>query len=146
MNRPFLLLTLTLIPLLPARAEQPTGEQKLVGEWRYEDDQQHLLVRYVFRSNGTFSSELWRKGELGRKLEGLWAIEGNMLVYIYTSDSRGQGQPGLQERDRLLRIDESSYTIEAGDKAQRTYFRVKTLDAPPRGTASIAGLRRVASL
>jgi hypothetical protein len=123
MNRCLLLLGL-LVVFLPARA-QSIDKDKLVGQWRYEDAQQHLLVSYVFRPDGTFTSELRQNGELVRKLEGFWAISGEMLVYTYTNDSRGQGQPGLQERDRLIRIDESSYTIEAGDQARRTYWRVK---------------------
>ena len=135
MNRCWLLLIL-LIAFLPGggcskekvkvTAEQPIDKQKLlVGEWRFEDEQQHLLVSYVFRSNGTFASELRQNGEQVRKLEGLWTIEGDKLVYTYTKDSLGQGD-GLKERDRLIRIDDSSYTIESGDKAQRTYFRVKS--------------------
>jgi hypothetical protein len=67
-----------------------------------------------------------QNGEQVRKLEGVWGIDGEMLVYTYSRDSLGQGEPGLQERDRLVRIDDSSYTIEAGDKARRTYFRVKS--------------------
>ena len=124
MNRCLLLLAL-LVVFLPARAAQSIDKEKLVGKWRYENEQQHVLVSYVFRPDGTFTSELRQNGEQVRKLEGLWAINGEMLVYTYTNDSRGQGEPGLQERDRLVRIDESSYTIEAGDQARRTYWRVK---------------------
>ena len=125
MNRCFVLLAL-LIALLPARADQPIDKQKLVGEWRYENEQEHVVVRYVFRRDGTFVSDLLRNGEQVRKEEGLWKIDGEMLVYTYTKDSRGQMEPGLEERDRLIRIDESSYTIEAGDNTPRTYFRVKS--------------------
>jgi uncharacterized protein (TIGR03066 family) len=124
MNRCLLLLAL-LVVFLPARAAQSIDKEKLVGKWRYENEQQHVLVSYVFRPDGTFTSELRQNGEQVRKLEGLWAIDGEMLVYTYTKDSLGQGEPGLQERDRLVRIDDSSYTIEAGDQAQRTYWRVK---------------------
>jgi uncharacterized protein (TIGR03066 family) len=125
MNRCFVLLAL-LIAFLPARADQPIDKQKLVGEWRYENEQEHVVVRYVFRRDGTFVSDLLRNGEQVRKEEGLWKIDGEMLVYTYTKDSRGQMEPGLEERDRLIRIDESSYTIEAGDNTPRTYFRVKS--------------------
>ena len=125
MNRCLLLLAL-LVTFLPARAEQVIDKQGLVGEWGYKDEPKHILIRYVFRPDGTFTSELRANGEQVRKLEGLWAIDGEMLVYTYTKDSLGQGEPGLQERDRLVRIDESSYTIEAGDNARRTYFRVKS--------------------
>ena len=135
MNRCWLLLIL-LVVFLPGGGcskekvvsvePPPIDKQKLlVGEWRFEDEQQHILVSYVFRPNGTFTSELRQNDEQVRKLEGLWAIDGEMLVYTYTKDSLGQGD-GLKERDRLVRIDDSSYTIESGDKAQRTYFRVKS--------------------
>jgi uncharacterized protein (TIGR03066 family) len=125
MNRCLLLLTL-LVAFLPVCAEQPIDKKKLVGQWRYEDEQQHVVVSYVFRPDGTFTSEMRQNGEQVRKLEGVWGIDGEMLVYTYSKDSLGQGEPGLQERDRLIRIDDSSYTIEAGDKARRTYFRVKS--------------------
>ena len=124
MNRCLLLLGL-LVVFLPVRAAQPIDKQKLVGEWRYENEQEHVSVSYVFRPDGTFVSELRQNGEQVRKEEGRWAIDGEMLVYTYTKDSRGQMASGLEERDRLIRIDESSYTIEAGDQARRTYWRVK---------------------
>ena len=123
MKRCLLLLTL-LVAILPVRAEEPIDKKKLLGQWRYEDEQQHVVVSYVFRPDGTFTSEMRQNGEQVRKLEGLWTLEGELLVYTYTNDSLGQGD-GLKERDRLIRIDDSSYTIESGDKAQRTYFRVK---------------------
>ncbi len=47
------------------------------------------------------------------------------LVYTYEKDSVGQVGAGARERDRLIRLDESSYTIEGGDGGQRTYWRVK---------------------
>ena len=124
MKRCLLLFTL-LVAFLPVRAEQSIDKKKLVGQWRYEEEQQHIVVSYVFRPDGTFTSELRANGEQVRKLEGLWTIDGELLVYTYTKDSLGQGD-GLKERDRLIRIDDSSYTIESGDKAQRTYFRVKS--------------------
>jgi hypothetical protein len=114
-----------LLAFLPAHAGQSSDKEKLIGTWRYEDATHHLAVSYIFRPDGRFTSELWQNGERARKLEGLWAIDGEMLLYIYTNDSRGQAQTDLRERDRLIRIDESSYTIEAGDQARRTYWRVK---------------------
>ncbi len=124
MNRCLLLLPF-LLTFLPARADQPIDAQKLVGEWRYEDEQQHVVVSYVFRADGTFTSELQQNGEQVRELEGRWAINGEILLYTYSKDSLTPGESRLLERDRLIRIDETSYTIESGDRAQRTYFRVK---------------------
>ncbi|MBA2431046.1 MAG: hypothetical protein H0V56_02895 [Chthoniobacterales bacterium] len=104
-------------------------QTKLVGEWRYVDEEAKVEARYVFRADQSYTSELWRDGELARKFEGTWAVEEGMLVYTYLKDSMDQIQTGARERDRLLRIDESSYSIQAGDGGTRTYFRVKEDEA-----------------
>lgn len=129
MHRSFLLLLVfSLTALLPLRAEQSAEEQKLVGDWRYEDAAEKQVANYSFRADGTFTSELHQNGELVRKFEGRWTIEKGMIVYIYETDSIGKVMGGARERDRLERLDESSYTIEAGDGGHRTYWRVKATE------------------
>jgi uncharacterized protein (TIGR03066 family) len=120
MNRCLLLLAL-LVVFLPARAAQTTDKEKLVGTWRYQDKEQ--VATYVFHPDGTFHAEL-RQGEKVRKFEGLWKIRDDLITYTYKKDSYGRAN-SVVESDRLLRVDESSYTIEAGDRNQRTYWRVK---------------------
>src|SRR5258708_39894840 len=113
MNRCFLLLTF-LVAFLSARGEQAIDKQKLVGAWRCEDEQQHLIAQYVFRADGTFTSELRKdSGELVRKLEGLWAIDGELLVYTYINDSLGPDQHRLEERDRHFRFQRSCFSLFA---------------------------------
>lgn len=102
-------------------AEPPLETGKLVGTWRYQDKDQ--VSTYVFHSDGTFNAELQR-GEKVRKFQGLWAVKEGMITYTYEKDSYGRANSVI-ERDRLIRLDESSYTIEAGDRNQRTYWRVR---------------------
>jgi len=127
MNRSFLLLLLLSLALLvPCRAEEPAFDPtKLVGEWRYENEPQKQVAQYAFRADGTFTAELFQGGESVRKFEGRWKIEEGMILYTYEKDSLAQVGAGARERDRLIRLDESSYTIEGGDRGQRSYWRVK---------------------
>lgn len=112
---------LTFAALGPCVAEPPAETSKLAGTWRYQDKEQ--VSTYVFHPEGTFNAEL-RTDEKVRKFEGLWVIEKGMITYTYKKDSYGRAN-SVVESDRLIRLDESSYTIEAGDGNQRTYWRVK---------------------
>ena len=128
-RRLFFLLCCLLAALLPARAAEPSpgavDQEKLVGRWRYEDQANSMTAKYEFRQDRTFTAELVQGGEVTRKFEGRWAINEGMIVYTYEKDSINQVQGGARERDRLIRIDDSSYTIEGGDRGQRTYWREK---------------------
>ncbi len=115
----------SLAAFAPCRAEPTVDQAKLVGEWRYENEQQKQTAKYVFRADGTFTAELLQGGESVRKFEGRWKIEDEWLVYTYEKDSVGKIGAGARERDRLIHLDESSYTIEGGDGGQRSYWRVK---------------------
>ncbi len=107
-------------PSKPVKAEAA----KLVGQWRY-DDKAGQIATYVFKDNGSYTAELRRDQNVVRKFSGLWRMADGMIVYTYLSDSLGQVNEGAVEKDRLMRIDADSYTIEAGDHLLRTYFRVK---------------------
>jgi len=119
-----LLLLVTMALLSPCRATLSAEEEKLVGQWQHEQEE-GPVARQVFRANGTYIAELRRGDELIRKFEGLWRLDGDMIVYTYTADSLAQIPVGTEERDHLVRVTENSYTIEAGDHLHRTYFRVK---------------------
>ncbi len=125
MRHLFVLFLLSLVLMRPCHGEPVFDQGKLAGEWRYDDEQQHQTARYIFRADGTFTAELRQGDELVRKFGGRWAFEEGMIVYTYESDSLGRVEPGMRERDRLERLDETSYTIEAGDGGHRTYWRVK---------------------
>ncbi len=121
-----LFLFATLTSSLPAGEPEGAPErQKLVGQWRYQDEINNQIAHYQFRPDGTFTGELRHNAEVVRKFEGRWTVENGMILYTYDKDSMNQVGGGARERDRLLRIDDSSYTIEAGDGGQRTYWRVK---------------------
>jgi hypothetical protein len=119
------MLLFSLAAFAPCRAEPALDQAKLFGEWRYENEQQKQTAQYAFRTDGTFTAELLQGGGSVRKFEGRWQIVDTWLVYTYEKDSVGQIGAGARERDRLIRLDESSYTIEGGDGGQRTYWRVK---------------------
>jgi hypothetical protein len=121
----FLSVILSLVLFAPCRAEPPFDPAKLVGEWRYENEPQNQVARYVFGADGTFTAELFQGGESVRKFTGRWKIEEGTILYTYETDSVGKVGAGARERDRLIRLDESSYTIEGGDGGQRSYWRVK---------------------
>lgn len=61
-------------------------------------------------------------------MEGKWSVEDGMIVYSFVSDSLNRVASGVVDRDKLVRNDENSYTIIAGDGVQRTYWRVKGED------------------
>ena len=112
-------------PLHPLQAQSAFDPAKLVGEWRYENEAQNQVARYVFRADDTFTAELFQGGESIRKFTGHWNIEEGMIIYTYETDSLEKVFAGARERDRLIRLDESSYTIEGGDGGQRSYWRMK---------------------
>lgn len=127
MARPlFILLTLLLTSLAARSADElPADAQKLIGHWQYEAQGEAPGARYDFRPDGSFTAELYKGDEVQRTMSGQWKVEEGMIVYTYESDSLSQIASGARERDRLIRVDESSYTIQGGDGGQRTYWRMK---------------------
>jgi hypothetical protein len=83
------------------------------------------VAQCTFRENGTYTAELRKGDELIRRFEGLWRLDGEMIVYTYLTDSLELISEGTVERDQLIRVTDDYYTIEAGDHVRRTYFRVK---------------------
>jgi hypothetical protein len=123
--RVLLLLLINLAMLAPTLAALSPAEEKLVGRWQYDDTAAGTVARQDFRANGAYTAELRKEGKLIRKFEGLWRLDGDMIVYTYTADSLALIPVGTTEQDHLVRMTENSYTIEAGDHLHRTYFRVK---------------------
>jgi uncharacterized protein (TIGR03066 family) len=122
----FLLVAFCVVAAAPAFSEeQAINSTTLVGKWKYEDETIERLVRYDFRADGTFVAEMQQAGSVARKLDGQWAVEDGMLVMTYKNDSLAQMPPGQQERDRIMRADESSFTIEFPGEHRRTYWRDK---------------------
>lgn len=120
-----LLLSLLLFGLAAFAEESSFSKEKLRGHWRYQDEAAKTAAEYIFRADDTFTAELRQGGELVRRYDGKWEIQDEWLIYTYEKDSLGQVESGARERDRLLKLDDSSFTVEAGDRNVRTYFRVK---------------------
>ncbi len=122
-----LLVFVAAVLLAAISAAAPEFDQnKFVGEWRYQDEARHQVASYLFRADGTFTAELRQDGKVVTTMNGRWHVEGATLVYIYSGSGVDQNAIGAREADRLLRFDDNSYTIQARDGNQRTYWRVKT--------------------
>lgn len=125
MNFRHLLCLLLFGALVAFAAEASYSKEKLRGHWRFQDEEKGITADYTFREDDSFVAELREGGSLVRRFEGKWRIEDEWLIYTYEKDSLGQVGDGARERDRLLSLDDSSYSIEGGDRSVRTYFRVK---------------------
>ena len=99
-------------------AKEPKDAAKLAGTWRCETDLR--VATYVFAPNGTFSAEL-REGKNAAKFSGKWALTGDTIEYTYYEGNTKT----VVDHDRLVSVDDSSFTIEEADGNQRTYWRVK---------------------
>ncbi len=91
---------------------------KLVGTWRYEGDAR--VATYILVQDGTFAAEL-REGTNVAKFTGRWKIADGTIEYTYYEGNA----KSVEDRDKLLRVDETSFTIATSDGQQRTYWRVK---------------------
>lgn len=99
------------------------GRNALVGEWKYADKIQSC--RYGFQPDGRFTGEVHYRGKLVSKFRGRWAVKGDALLYNYISDALGRIPAGATDRDKLLRVQEDSFLIEAADGSQRRYLRIR---------------------
>ena len=110
--------------LLAACASLPhQGRESLVGEWRYADKLQSC--RYHFKKDGSFTGEVRLRGELASKFTGTWDVQGDLLLYRYTSDELGRIPAGATDRDKLLSVERDSILIEAADGSRRRYARIR---------------------
>ena len=110
--------------LLASCANLPSDKgNSLVGEWRYADNIQSC--RYAFESNGTFTGDVSYRARLVSKFSGRWAVEGDLLLYNYLSDTLGRIPAGATDRDKLLNVRKDSFLIEAADGSRRRYLRIR---------------------
>jgi hypothetical protein len=116
-------LALLLFLIVSCAAVRPTTQSKLTGEWRYTDKIQSC--HYVFKGDGTFNGEVTYHGNLVSKFAGRWSVEGDALLYQYSSDALHRIPVGATDRDTILSIQNESFTIEAADGSQRTYSRTR---------------------
>lgn len=107
----------------PAPEAPPSLEAaRLVGTWRYSNDQQ--TATYSFERNGTFTAESKTENSV-RKFRGVWELKDGAIIYTFTSDSGGGQMVGRKDADRLEQVDQSSLVIIVADGTHRTYWRVK---------------------
>lgn len=102
---------------------QPTPSSSLVGEWRYTDKIQ--ACHYVFDTKGTFRGDVVYRGKTISKFTGRWSVNRDTLLYTYVSDELNRIPPGATDRDRLLKVENEFFVIEAADGSKRKYLRVR---------------------
>jgi hypothetical protein len=116
------LLLLTLCSLASCAGLQSNSSSSLVGEWRYAD--RIKGCHYVFDRNGTFSGDVVYHGKTISKFTGRWSVDGDTLLYTYTSDALGRIPAGATDRDKLLTVHREFFVIEAANGSKRKYLRV----------------------
>ena len=95
----------------------------LVGEWQYADNLQSC--RYNFRKDGTFAGEVRVQAKLVSKFRGVWAVQGDLLLYRYIGDELGRIPAGATDQDKLLSVEKGSFLIEAANGDRRRYLRTR---------------------
>jgi hypothetical protein len=95
----------------------------LVGAWRYADAGQSC--RYHFKKDGTFVGEIHLEAKLVSKFRGAWTVQGDYLLYRYTSDELRLIPVGATDRDKLLSVQRGSFLIEAANGSRRRYLRLR---------------------
>ena len=101
---------------------QSRAASGLLGEWRYADKIQSC--HYVFKSDGSFSGEVIYRKKLISKFTGRWSVDGKYLLYTYANDLLDRIPAGATDRDKLLRVQQEFFIIEAADGSKRKYLRV----------------------
>ena len=115
-------LALTALLLASCATVGPPRGSKLLGKWRMTNPQ--ATVDYTFMKNGTFSGRVTAAGRLVANFTGNWSVEGDEILYEYTSDTAGGIAPGTRDRDKLIQIAPDHFVIEARDGSRRKYIRV----------------------
>ena len=114
---------LTVCLLASCAGLPPASSSSLVGEWRYADKIQ--ACHYVFDPNGTFHGDVVYHGKTISKFTGRWSVKRDFLLYAYTGDTLNRIPAGATDQDRLLRVEQESFIIEAADGSRRKYLRVR---------------------
>ena len=99
-------------------ADSVSDAAELAGTWRYQGDAR--VATYFLSADGTFSAEL-SEGTSVAKFKGKWKLADGTIEYSYYEGTT----KSVVDRDKLLRVDETSFTIQVADGNQRTYWRVK---------------------
>ena len=73
---------------------------------------------------GVLAATWFTRKKLISKFTGRWSVDGNNLLYTYTSDALDKIPAGTTDRDKLLSVHEEFFVIEAADGSRRKYLRV----------------------
>ena len=118
---------LVLISLLSSAActnlESTNPARRLVGDWRYADENQSC--QYSFKSDGSFTGDVRHQSKLVSKFTGRWSIVGQTLHYLYLSDALGSIPAGATDHDQLLEVKKDHFVIQAANGERRRYVRVR---------------------
>jgi hypothetical protein len=109
--------------LLVSCGSLPPSQASLIGEWRYCDEVK--ACHYFFEPDGRFHGEVILQGKTVSRFAGRWSVNGDNLLYEYTSDTLHRIPVGATDQDRLVRITAKSFTIIAADGREREYSRVR---------------------
>jgi hypothetical protein len=113
-----------LLMLLVSCATVPRSlRDRIVGEWRYADET--MTCQYVLSSDGRFNGETTLRGRPLSKFTGLWSVEDKTVLYRYTADKLKRIPAGTIDRDKLLKVEKDSFTVEVADGSRRRYVRVR---------------------
>src|ERR1044072_376203 len=104
-------LSLGLCLLASCGGIQSASGSSLVGDWRYADKIQSC--HYTFQADGSFTGEVIERKRLVSKFRGRWTVQDNALLYTYLGDALGRIPKGATDRDKLLKIQNDSFLIEA---------------------------------
>lgn len=123
-RRPMRVFSLLAICLFGSCATSPHLLQRdLLGQWRYSDPAQSC--RYVFSPDSTFRADVAIHGKTVARFTGRWSVKGDVLLYEYLTDERGEIAPGSTDHDQLLSVQKDYFIIKAADGSQRRYDRVQ---------------------
>ncbi len=122
------LLVLSMLPTLLSAAETDAElKTRMVGtwlstfEWKNADDPEFWVT---LRGQDTYGVDgqvrgmsISRRGSMEERVEysGRWDIKDGVLVVEVTEASGGYSQAGTITRDRIIRMDASTLTLEAVD-------------------------------
>ena len=122
------LLALSVLPTLLSAAETDAElKSRMIGtwlsnfEWKNADDPEFWVT---LRGQDTYGADgqvrgtnVSRRGSMEERVEysGRWDIKEGVLVVEVTEANGGYSQAGTITRDRIIRIDASTLTLEAAD-------------------------------
>jgi hypothetical protein len=95
---------------------------KFIGHWRARRGV--YCCDWILRDDGTFAAKISVLGIPILRPTGIWSVEGNELVSIYSDDWFNLVERGRKDTDRLLEVAEDYFIIMEREGSRRRYERV----------------------